>query len=174
MLLKNYDLEIFLPKCNPNFQSIHCVAKLGTDISEVLPYLGTALGGGQYIKDPPSLTLRMGGKLVTLHSSEIFLNAMNNQSEATKILEWLKSEINDAWEQRSDIAPLHESPPEPRMMDVLRLLPRTNCRKCGEPTCMVFAVKATEGAKGYLDCPEISETDRDTLRQYLSNFDLDF
>lgn len=174
MLLKNYKLEMFRPKCNPNFQSVHCVAKLGSDISEALPYLGTCLGGGQYIKYPPSLTLRMGGKLITLHANEIFLNALNEISEAEKIVEWLKKEINDAWDNKVDIDPMKESPPEPRMIDILRLLPLTNCKKCGEATCMVFAVKALDGAKGYLDCTDITEANRETLKQYLSSFILDF
>ena len=174
MVFKNYKLEMFRPKCNPNFQSVHCVARLGTDISEVLPYLGTSLGGGRYIKYPPSLTLRMGGKLITLHSNEIFLNALNEISEAEKIVEWLKKEINEAWDNRSKIDPMRESPPEPRMIDILRLLPRTNCGKCGEPTCMVFAVKALEGAKGHQDCSEVSEANREILREYMLSFDLNF
>ena len=46
MLLDNLQIEMFRPKCNPNFQSVHCVAHLDQDISGVLPYLNTAMGGG--------------------------------------------------------------------------------------------------------------------------------
>ena len=58
MLLEGYKMEMFRPKCNPNFQSVHCVAGLRTqDISEVLPYLNAALGGDNYVESPASLTL---------------------------------------------------------------------------------------------------------------------
>ncbi|MFW6099209.1 MAG: hypothetical protein ACOC79_01795 [Thermodesulfobacteriota bacterium] len=39
MLLKGYQKEIFRPKCNPGFQSVHCIAHLDQDIAEALPYL---------------------------------------------------------------------------------------------------------------------------------------
>ncbi len=174
MLLQDYQLEVFRPKCNPNFESVHCVAKLETDISEALPYLGTSVGGGMYIKYPPSLTLRMGGRLITLHAKEIFINAVNEVSEAEKIMKWLIKEINDSWNNRAYLEPMVESPPQPRMIDFLRLLPQNNCGKCGEPTCTVFAVSALEGAKGCDDCPDMSDANRETFRKYLNSLDLNF
>ena len=107
MLLEGYKKEMFLPKCNPSFQSVHCVAHLDEDISEVLPYLNTALGGGDYVQSPPSLTLRVYGKLITLHAREIYVNALNDEEEAEKILRWLKKEINEAWEKRAEIEPTY-------------------------------------------------------------------
>jgi hypothetical protein len=53
-----------------------------------------ALGGGDYVRSPPALTLRVHGKLITLHAREIFVNALNDEAEARKIIEWLKKEIN--------------------------------------------------------------------------------
>ncbi len=93
MLLEGYKKEMFRPKCNPSFQSVHCVARLDQDISEVLPYLNTALGADDYVKSPPSLTLRVHGKLITLHAREIYVNALNDEIEAEKILGWLKGDL---------------------------------------------------------------------------------
>jgi hypothetical protein len=45
MLLRSYTREIFLPECNPSFESVHCIAHLGEDIREVLPYLNTTSEG---------------------------------------------------------------------------------------------------------------------------------
>lgn len=173
MLLMGYKKEMFLPKCNPSFTSVHCVAYLDEDISEVLPYLNTELGGGDYIPDPPSLTLRVHGKLITLHAREIFVNALNGEEDAEKILGWLQKEINEAWERRNEIEPTRERKPEPRMMDILRLLPKTNCEKCGEPTCTVFALRAAEGVKGAEDCPEMNPESRGKLESYLGRFTFD-
>ena len=170
MLLEGYKKEMFLPKCNPSFQSVHCVAHLEQDISEVLPYLNTELGGGDYIQSPPSLTLRIHGKLITLHAREIYVNALNDEEEAEKILKWLKKEINEAWEKRGEIEPSFEAPAIPQMMEILRLLPKTNCKKCGEPTCTVFALRAAEGIKGPEDCPELKSENRAKLELYLSQF----
>jgi hypothetical protein len=57
MLLKTYRREIFRPECNPSFQSLHCIAHLDQDIEEVLPYLNSVLGGFEYLKNPPAVTL---------------------------------------------------------------------------------------------------------------------
>ncbi len=173
MLLKDYKKDMFRPKCNPNFQSVHCVAHLDQDISEVLPYLNAALGGDNYVKSPPALTLRVHGKLITLHAREIYVNALKDEIEAEDILHWLKGEINEAWEKRGEIEPKFENRPAAKMLDILRLLPRTNCGKCGEATCTVFAVQTTQGVKNQDDCPELRHENRAKLQEYLSGFEFD-
>ncbi|MGO9117985.1 MAG: (Fe-S)-binding protein [Desulfomonilaceae bacterium] len=173
MLLKGYTKEMFRPKCNPNFQSVHCVAHLDQDISAALPYLNTALGGDDYVKSPPALTLRVHGKLITLHALEIFVNALKDETEAEKILDWLKKEINETWEKRDEIEPKFESRPAAQMLDILKLLPRTNCGKCGQATCTVFSVQATQGVKNQDDCPGLTDENKVKLREYLSRFDFE-
>lgn len=174
MLLKNYSKEIFRPECNPGFQSLHCIARLDEDVREVLPYLNTVLGGDEYYQDPPAVTFRPQGKLITVHPDKIAINALRDEEEADRILEWLKREINEAWEKRAEIEPSCESRPRPRIIEILKRLPRTNCRKCGDPTCMVFAVAVTEGVKGVDDCPPLSTEAKTKLEEYLNRFSLDY
>jgi ArsR family metal-binding transcriptional regulator len=173
MLLKGYRKQIFRPECNPQFQSLHCIAHLDEDISEVLPYLNTVLGGHQYLREPPALTLKSHGKLITLHPREVAINALRDEKEADRILEWLKGEINETWKKRSEIQPSLETPVRPRILEILKLLPKTNCRECGQPTCMVFAAQVAEGGRGSGDCPPLGQENRQKLSQYLSRFHLD-
>jgi ArsR family metal-binding transcriptional regulator len=42
-------------------------------------------------------------------------------------------------------------------MDVYKLLPRTNCKACGEVSCFVFANKLVAGYVRLRDCPVLSE-----------------
>ncbi len=37
-------------------------------------------------------------------------------------------------------------------MEVLKELPRTNCKECGEPTCMVFATKLLKRERKLEEC----------------------
>jgi ArsR family metal-binding transcriptional regulator len=170
MLLKGYRKEIFRPECNPTFQSLHCIAHLDQDITEVLPYLNRVLGGFEYFKDPPAVTFKNYGKLIAIHPRKIAVNALKDEEEADKILEWLKREINDAWEKRAEIEPLYEGAPKPKVLEILKLLPQNNCRECGEPTCMVFAVRVAEGIRGPEDCPSIDPEHRKRLERYMSGF----
>jgi len=41
----------------------------------------------------------------------------------------------------------------------MKLLPRTNCKECGVPTCMAFAAKLSEGKAALDECPALSEDD---------------
>ena len=52
MLLKSYSKKISRPECNPGFQSLHCIAHLDQDITDVLPYPNSVPGGFEYFKDP--------------------------------------------------------------------------------------------------------------------------
>jgi ArsR family metal-binding transcriptional regulator len=174
MLLKSYTKEIFRPECNPSFESLHCIAHLDQDVAEVLPYLNTVLGGFEYYKDPPVVTFRTHGKIITIHPRKIAINALKDEKEADKILKWLEREINGVWEKRDEIEPSYEGTPKPKVIEVLKLLPKTNCKECGQPTCMVFATRVAAGAKGPEDCPELDDDIRGGLRSYLSQFKLDF
>lgn len=40
-------------------------------------------------------------------------------------------------------------------LEVYKLLPRSNCRLCGVPTCMAFAAAVIKGEKGLADCPQL-------------------
>lgn len=138
----------------------------------MLPYLNAKLGGDQYLKDPPSLTFKNQGKLITLHPQMIAINALRNEAEADKILEWLKEEINETWEKRDGIDPSFETPEKPKVFEILKLLPKTNCKECGQPTCMVFATQVAEGGRGPEDCPPLSEEARVKLQEYLDQFQM--
>lgn len=174
MLLESYRLEIFNSRCNPGAMAVHCFAHLDQDVGPALPYLNAVLGGFNYITDPPSVTFRSQGKLITVHGNKIAINALKDEAEAGKIVEWLKREINEAWVKRDEIEPSYDSLPRPQVFEVLKILPKTNCRECGEPTCMVFAAAVSEGIKGAEDCPPLTEVAKTKLKGYLSQFRFDF
>ena len=166
MLLKRYKKEFHRPP-NPSAKHLRCVAYLDESISDVLPYLNTVLRGHQYITEPPSLTLKFNGKLITIYSKEIAINIVKDTAEADNILEWLKQEINETWKRRDQIKPSFWVAQKPGILNILKLLPKTNCKECGRPTCMVFALLVTEGKKGPEDCPQLDVRNKITLQEYL-------
>ena len=169
MLLTGYRTEFCRPP-NPEAQHLRCVAYLNEDIGAVLPYLNTVLRGHQYIKQPPALTLKYDGKLITLYSKEIGINIVKDKIEADNILKWLKQEINDAWKKRAELTPSYKTPEKPVILNILKLLPKTNCRECGHPTCLVFASLVTEGTAGPENCPQLDKQNKLELQNYLAQF----
>lgn len=173
MLLDSYRLEIFNSKCQPGAMGVHCYAHLGQDVSCALPYLNAVLGGFEYLKDPPSVTFKAQGKLITVHGDKIAVNALKDEDEARKIVDWLKREINEAWDNRDSIKPSTESAPRPKIIEILKRLPKkASCRECGAPTCMVFATQVAEGAKTAADCTQLTQEQSDELSGYMNRFNL--
>ena len=173
MLLKSYTIKIFNNECMPNAMSVQCHASLDEDVGKALPYLNASLGAHTFTQNPPSITFKIQGKLITIHSKTIAINALKSHDEAIKIIDWLKSEINTAWENRETIEPRYVSVPAPKVLEILKLLPKTNCRECGQTTCLVFASLVSEGAKGATDCPPQDDVNRKRLVEYIGKFNLD-
>jgi acetyl-CoA decarbonylase/synthase complex subunit gamma len=48
-------------------------------------------------------------------------------------------------------------------LQIFKLLPNTNCRKCGYPTCLAFAMKLAAGRESLEKCPDASEETRAAL-----------
>ncbi len=46
---------------------------------------------------------------------------------------------------------------------IFKLLPKTNCKKCGFPTCLAFAMKLAQGGVEISACPDVSEDAKATL-----------
>jgi len=42
-------------------------------------------------------------------------------------------------------------------IEIFKLLPKTNCKECGEPTCLAFAMKLAAGKAELAACPYVSE-----------------
>ena len=50
-------------------------------------------------------------------------------------------------------------------LDIFKLTPKTNCKECGSPTCMAFAMKVAQGAVDITKCPHMSDDALATLSE---------
>jgi len=48
-------------------------------------------------------------------------------------------------------------------LEIFKLLPKTNCRKCGMPTCLAFAMALAQKRAKLEDCPDVSHEAKDKL-----------
>jgi len=140
MLLNSYKITRVLP-CLADPEKIRVIAEISDEIHEVFPYLNATLKGCIYNHPALTLTIKKDGKLFTLHAYHITLAKIEDEKEAEEILGWLKNLINETYEKRDRIEPNFSRGAELKALDIFKLLPGTNCRKCGEPTCLAFAVK---------------------------------
>ena len=50
-----------------------------------------------------------------------------------------------------------------KALDIFKLLPKTNCKKCGCPTCLAFAMKLAQKQANLDQCPDVSATSKAEL-----------
>lgn len=55
------------------------------------------------------------------------------------------------------------------VMELYQLLPKTNCKECGESTCMAFAVELLSRKKTVHDCPPILDDKFKNQRETLDS-----
>jgi len=171
--INNY--EIFRPKCDTTKEVLHSIATFDADISPSFPYVHTELGGWDYDQTNHLVLLKLSaGKWITLHAHEIAIRGARDMEESHALLEWIKGQINDIYERRDQITPRYTSQAGLKVMEILKLLPMTNCKACGYATCMAYAAALREGEISLNDCPPLWEEKYrkkwEKLQAYLESF----
>ena len=168
MLIEDYDLEVESVPCEPGSEAFAAIVRLSVDISMVLPYLNRILRGAVYVAQAPSLAWKKGGRNIAFWPYKIAIGHLTDRTQAQKVAQGLVNLVNRTWARRADIEPYDEMRRRPGPMEVYKLLPRTNCRDCSQPTCFVFAGKLVMGLVGVDDCPVLSETQYGAQRARLA------
>ena len=50
-------------------------------------------------------------------------------------------------------------------IEIFKLLPKTNCKECGVPTCLAFAMNLASGKAELDSCPYVSDEARENFRR---------
>lgn len=157
MLIEHYDVEVFTPPCDPGAERYSAKALLLTDISEALPYLNATLRGAIYNQAAHALTWKKGGHNLAFHAYEIATSNVEDRDAAVKELEGLIDLVNRTWERRTEITPDTTERQRPTAMALYKLLPGTNCRICGQPSCWNFGLKLAAAQIELTACPPLYE-----------------
>jgi len=152
------------------------VGKPSRPIDVVLPLLNALLPNViSYNPRVSALVLRRKPGFITLMPDTIIITQVKDADEGLGLLNATRDLLNQTWEQREVIQPRNEERRTPRPLDVWELLPRTNCRACGEATCMAFAFALLEARRKFDECVPLMQSagaeSRETLRGLLGNFE---
>ena len=107
----------------------------------VLPYLANLPGVLGYKPDIPALTFRRKPGFMTIYSNEVVFTQVLDNETGQQLFDALVEAINATWDRRAEMQPITEMKKPTRHLDLYGLLPKTNCAKCGELTCLAFASK---------------------------------
>ncbi len=154
MYLDSIALTRTLP-CLADPGKIIVIGKPNRSLAEVLPYLATLPGIIAYNPDAHTLTFRRPAGFMTLYTDRVYITQVRHADEGLEVLAALKDAINATWENREQLVAVTLARRAPRPLDVWTLLPQTNCRQCGEATCMAFAVGLLQHKRSVIECPPL-------------------
>ncbi|HEY9074003.1 MAG TPA: (Fe-S)-binding protein [Desulfobaccales bacterium] len=175
LLEKIENFDIFRPKMDSSKEVLHAIAAFEADISPSFPYVNAELGGWDYDQTNQVLLLKLSdGKWITLHPQKIAIRGIRDLEEAQALLTWIQAQINEIYERRETITPRYVSQAGLKIMEILKLLPMTNCKLCGYPTCMAYAAALREGEVSLEACQPLWEEKyrekREKLQAYLQSY----
>jgi ArsR family metal-binding transcriptional regulator len=105
------------------------------------------------------MTLRRRPGLITIYPRRVMITQVSDVEEGLALLATARDLLNRTWDRRDEIQPRPEGRHVPRPLDVYELLPRTNCRACGEATCMAFVFGLLEARHRPEECPALTGSD---------------
>jgi ArsR family metal-binding transcriptional regulator len=158
MLIEEYDLQVESMPCEPGSEELAAIVRFNVDISTVLPYLNRTLRGAVYVAQAPSLAWKKGGRNIAFWPYKIAIGHLEDRGQAQEVAQGLVDLVNRTWARRAEIEPYYEMRRRPGPLEVYKLLPRSNCKECGQPTCFVFAGKLVMGHVELENCPVLLET----------------
>lgn len=159
-LIEKYDVALSTPECDLTSSVYKAEVSLDADISEALPYLNATLRNTEFIPAIPVLVWTEDAHKYALRARELAISNISDRKQALRLVGDIVSRINSVWERRADMEPSFESYERPKVLEILKLLPRSNCRECGLASCMAFADSLSKDKKALCDCPPLSDPER--------------
>jgi ArsR family metal-binding transcriptional regulator len=167
MLIEHYQIKVTSPPCDPGSERWSAFASLEEDIGEVLPYLNAVWPDAIYDHAAKVLTRRSGGHAIAIRPREVAVSNVLDRQDAERLVKELIAEINRVWERRQEIVPQTTMRKRPTAMEIYKLLPRTNCRACGQPTCFTFALQVAAGGAELAQCSPLQAPEWAAQRRLL-------
>jgi len=141
-----------LAPCIADATKIRLIAHITGDMSGGFPYLNSDMSNVCYNVNGPILTFMDRYRMVTLYPRRIAIAKADGIVDGWRTLEMIRRKINDVWRRRDQIEPSDRMRQKPPALEIYKRLPGTNCRACGEKTCMAFALRLWSGEVAPSQC----------------------
>jgi ArsR family metal-binding transcriptional regulator len=149
--LESISLTKTLP-CLAEPGKIIVIGQPSRSLAEVIPYLATLPGLIAYNPETLTLTFRRPRGFMTLYAEKVYITQVKDSEEGLELLTALVEAVNATWEHRAELVAVTAARRAPRWLDIWTLLPQTNCKQCGEATCMAFAAALLQQTRALAEC----------------------
>jgi len=129
---------------------------LDTDVSTLFPYINSIADDALYYEKPHSIQFTLDGIRCALYPDNLAAMPFKDRESIFSFFERLIGFLNDLEARKDSIEPNHEKYEPIPVFNIYKLLPRTNCKECGCPTCMAFAAALRNGEAALGQCSELN------------------
>ena len=160
-------LVMVLAPCVADLTRIRITAHISGDLGPAFPYLNSEMREGSYTPGGPTFTFMDKYRMVCLYPRRVTMAKADDIVDAWAVLEGIRQRTNDIWARRHSISPSCERRERPPALEIFRRLPGTNCKECGELTCLAFAAHLWQGATTMSRCQPVFAGTHMHLKQAL-------
>lgn len=130
--------------------------QLSNDLSPLFPYINAEADRSQLYEKPVYIRFVFEKRLCGFYAREGAFTPVGDMGEALEFLQKLFYFIADISKRSGSIIPSHKKFKPSSALDIFRLLPGSNCRNCGYPTCMAFAAALSRQYTSIVNCPHLA------------------
>ncbi len=126
------------------------------DLSPLFPYINAVADHAHYYEKPVYIKFVFAERLCAFYSMDGAFAPVSDMAEAMEFLPKLLEFLVDISARTSEIVPNHKKFKPSSALDIYRLLPGSNCRKCGYTTCMAYAAALSRQRALISGCPHMA------------------
>lgn len=172
MLIKGYsDFTVKTPDCHVGLPVWVARFRLDTDVSQLFPYINAVAEDTMYYENPHYIKFMLDGIRCALYPDRAVATPFSDREEALSFIKRLIDFLNDLHSRMDSLEPNHKTHRHLSVFEIFKLLPQTNCGRCGFPTCMAFANSLSMGESDLGECADIESSgseNSDKLQSLLS------
>ena len=161
MFIKGFsDLNLSEAGVRARFMEGVCLGahfKLDEDVSPLFPYINATVQGARFYDNPDNIQFEIDDVRCTLYPNDVMAVAFENQDQALQFAQRLIDFLNHLYLEKDSIKPNYKKYKPISAFEFFKLLPQTNCKKCGFLTCMAFAGALSQRQTTPDKCPDFSD-----------------
>ena len=167
-LVKKIEIKEISP-CTADPERIKFLAHADKPLEDVLPVLYLAIPNAKYSEKLGALSYMHQQHLITIFANgRIGITYVKDKNEAEQLVEEARKWINRAFiylkTRGKPSSEIIQAKKELNPVKIYDLLPKTNCKMCGEQSCFAFAAKLLNGEKTLQDCPPLESKEYGTFK----------
>ncbi|MFA5906723.1 MAG: LuxR C-terminal-related transcriptional regulator [Desulfobacula sp.] len=130
--------------------------RLDQDVSHLFPYINASLDDALYYERPEHVRFTFNGYRCFLYPDLVAAHFFETKTTAKGFITGFIDFLNSVEDQKKNVKPNYDQIKPIPIIDILKILPKTNCRECGYLTCMAFAAAIMKGKAATDECPGLA------------------